>query len=162
MGFFSWKTADTDESIMNCYGSDCRTVYLLQPDGDHIQEKAYPGYGVFGGVDAYEWLAEKNLGISERNLGITLTYGARYYQIGEKMYCCFNSIDSLRLLLPENDFIVFGSYEEKVNGKTFNDREPIKVKPEVKFPLKFSFNSNANYDDLPGSEDCPLQGHFAP
>jgi len=63
MGFFSWKTADTQEPIRNVYsGSPRRTVYMLQPGGKPpIEEKGYEGYGVFGGVDAYEWLARKNL-----------------------------------------------------------------------------------------------------
>jgi len=60
MGFFSWTTADTNESIMNSYTDECRTVYLLQPGRRPIKEEEYEGYGVFGGVDAYEWLALEN------------------------------------------------------------------------------------------------------
>lgn len=62
MGFFSWKTADTKESIWNEHTGQCKTVYLLQPEGKSpIEETSYGGYGVFGNVDAYEWLAENNL-----------------------------------------------------------------------------------------------------
>ena len=62
MGCFSWKTADTQEPIRNVYsGSPRRTVYMLQPGRPPIKEEDYEGYGVFGGVDAYEWLARKNL-----------------------------------------------------------------------------------------------------
>lgn len=66
MGFFSWKTADTDESIGNNasgFGHDDLhgPVYMLSPDGEHIKESSYDGYGVFGGVDAYVWLSLKNL-----------------------------------------------------------------------------------------------------
>ena len=64
MGFFSWNTADTNESIANIHSGHPnadRTVYLLQPDGKApIEETAYNGYGVFGDVDAYAWLAEIN------------------------------------------------------------------------------------------------------
>ncbi len=67
MGFFSWKTADSQESIMNAYTDQCRPVYLLQPDGQPpILEPAYQGYGDFGGVNAYVWLAEHNLDESAR------------------------------------------------------------------------------------------------
>lgn len=63
MGFFSWKTADTDETIWNAHSNHgAQTVYLLQPDGQPpLREDSYDGYGVFGGVDAYAWLARQNL-----------------------------------------------------------------------------------------------------
>jgi hypothetical protein len=62
MGFFSWKTADTQESIPNIHaGKPIRTVYLLQPGGKpSIAESSYGGYGYFGGIDAYAWLARMN------------------------------------------------------------------------------------------------------
>jgi hypothetical protein len=51
MGFFSWKTADTDESIANVHTGNHKTVFLLQPDGaEPIEDRAYDGYGRFGGV----------------------------------------------------------------------------------------------------------------
>ncbi len=42
MGFFSWKTCDSKESISNVYsGRQVRTVYLLQPHG----QKPLQGFG---------------------------------------------------------------------------------------------------------------------
>ena len=62
MGFTSWLTANTKESIRNRYAGGCRTVYLLQPYGrSPIKEEAYEGYGVFGDIDAFVWLAMHNL-----------------------------------------------------------------------------------------------------
>ena len=66
MGFFSWKTADTKESIGNISSAKSHTkkhgnVYLLQPYAPAICESGYDGYGFFGGVDAYFWLASKNI-----------------------------------------------------------------------------------------------------
>lgn len=66
MGFFSWKTADTEESIGNVHSGNDHSrehgpVYLLSPDGNHIREDGYEGYGVFGGVDAFVWVALTNL-----------------------------------------------------------------------------------------------------
>ena len=62
MGFFSWQTADTKESIANVYTGHCRPVYLLQPNGKPpIYEPEYAGYGEFGDKNAYVWLAENNL-----------------------------------------------------------------------------------------------------
>ena len=68
MGFFSWKTCDTERSVPNVYasGSDLGesrqafTIYLLSPDGNHIQEDAYEGYGVIGGVDVFVWWGKQN------------------------------------------------------------------------------------------------------
>jgi len=62
MGFFSWKTADTKQSIPNIYANRPPvTVYMLQPNGQQpIAEPSYEGYGKFGGVDAYQWLLEQN------------------------------------------------------------------------------------------------------
>jgi hypothetical protein len=62
MGFFSWTTADTNESIPSVHSNrSTQTVYLLQPNGrPPIEEECYEGYGVFGGQDAYEWLARQN------------------------------------------------------------------------------------------------------
>ena len=62
MGFTSFLTADNQESIRNRYAGNCRTVYLLQPDNrPPIKEEAYEGYGVFGHIDAFVWLAMHNL-----------------------------------------------------------------------------------------------------
>lgn len=62
MGYFSWLTSDTQESIANNCTEQCRPVYLLQPgDLGNILESSYEGYGEFGGVDVFEWLARMNL-----------------------------------------------------------------------------------------------------
>ncbi|QSV17645.1 hypothetical protein [Photobacterium ganghwense] len=34
------------------------------------------------------------------------------------------------------------------------------ILPQLKWPLKFSFNAEAYYDDLPPTEECPYQGFF--
>lgn len=62
MGFFSWKTNDTDRSIANtfAYYPEVFTVYLVDDKGNKWREDDYEGYGVFGGKDYYELLAEMN------------------------------------------------------------------------------------------------------
>ena len=58
MGFFSWITSDTHESISNAYSDrGALPVYLYCPDGTKIYEPDYQGYGDFGGHDAYALLA---------------------------------------------------------------------------------------------------------
>ncbi len=84
MGFFSWKTQDTNKSIPSRYSSRKTTpVYLLDNKGNHWLESNYEGYGLFGGKDFYELLAEMNgktkddlsEGKELRDLGISLYYG---------------------------------------------------------------------------------------
>jgi hypothetical protein len=62
MGMISWLTGDTKDSIVNRHHPDgAVTVYLLQPNGKpSIAESNYNGYGLFGGVDVFTWIAEYN------------------------------------------------------------------------------------------------------
>lgn len=75
MGMFSWLTQDSDRSISNKH-SDRGTfvVYLLDNKGNSWKEDNYEGYGVFGGKDYYDLLAEMN-GRSGREEGINLEFG---------------------------------------------------------------------------------------
>lgn len=123
MGFFSWKTADTSESIANISSGKHKgvSVYLLSPDGNHIAERAYQGYGRFGGVDAYAWLAKQNLGSDVEHL------------------CLYDDENELRTLGIELQY---------------------EAHSRISLPLKFSFDQDAIYDELPESDDCPHQGFF--
>lgn len=61
MGFFSWKTQDTNKSISNCYSSrGALPVYMVDDKGNFWHEPDYEGYGVFAGKDYYVLLAEMN------------------------------------------------------------------------------------------------------
>ena len=61
MGFFSWKTQDTNQSISNRYSNrKTQRVYMLDGDGHVWIEENYEGYGRFGGKDFYVLLAEMN------------------------------------------------------------------------------------------------------
>lgn len=78
MGFFSWKTLDTGESIPNQFAGENggpRTfqVWLLDDKGNYWKETNYEGYGVFGGKDYYELLAEMN-GLTTRDEGINIAF----------------------------------------------------------------------------------------
>ena len=65
MGQFSWITQDTHHRIVNC---EDYTVYLVDDKGKKWREDCYDGYGVFGGKDFYELLAEMN-GYSYKEYG---------------------------------------------------------------------------------------------
>ena len=62
MGFFSFKTDDTKESIWNRYsGHPVKAVYLVNPlTGEYWKESSYDGYGEFGGKDIFVLAAEMN------------------------------------------------------------------------------------------------------
>ena len=78
MGQFSWLCACCEEQILSegedweCFkcGEEHRgkeTVVLVTPDGNNIVEEDYEGYGVFGDIDVYSWIARMN-GCSDREL----------------------------------------------------------------------------------------------
>lgn len=79
MGFYSWKTQDTNKSIANRYSS--RTpfdVYMTDDKGNKWHETNYEGYGKFGGKDYYELLSEMNGLGSDRSKGINLAYSGQF------------------------------------------------------------------------------------
>jgi len=81
MGFFSWKTQDTSKSIANEYSSrDTFKVYMLDDKGNMWMESNYEGYGIFGGKDYYELLAEMNGLGTDRSKGITLAFSGKEYK----------------------------------------------------------------------------------
>lgn len=165
MGFFSWNTADTNESIPNKHSDrDVKPVYLLQPNGKPaIKEACYDGYGRFGGVDVYAWLAEANFGDATLvNAAISADCG-HYFSDSANIYLCgmHISAEEFRRVMPDctKSIVTFEHYESPLpNGKTPNlciaeglwSREQI----ALKYPLKFSFNPDAVYEDLPASTSC--------
>lgn len=81
MGFFSWKTQDTNRSIANRYSSrETFSVTMTDDKGNKWTEENYEGYGVFGGKDFYELLAEMNGLSSDRNKGIRLIFSGKEYR----------------------------------------------------------------------------------
>lgn len=78
MGFFSWKTQDTNRSISN-YHSGKKTFKVFMTDNKNNAwiENNYAGYGEFAGKDYYELLAEMNGLESSRDAGITLSFSGK-------------------------------------------------------------------------------------
>lgn len=74
MGFFSWMTSDTNKSIANIHSSrPTFTVHMITEDGRVFTEENYDGYGIFGGKDFYELVAELN-GFTNRSEGIDISF----------------------------------------------------------------------------------------
>ncbi len=167
MGFFSWKTADTEESIANVHTGRAKPVYLIQPNGEPpISEAAYAGYGMFGGVDAYSWLADKNFGDPKLvDLAIMAECG-RYHSDENNIYLCRMKISEeafRRAVTTDKPVVMFTNFmSEMPNGLTPSELIGSGAWQEnrlsLKFPLKFSFNPEARYEDLPASKLCPHQG----
>lgn len=176
MGFFSWKTADTDEAILNTHTGENKTVYMLSPDGEVYKEEEYDGYGVFGGKDAYVHLCEINNIKREENwndddyrcAGIDLEIGTFYVNM--------NTGDLMRFKHDQRYFdwvkeLDEGWYcpQDLLEGMSMRDavRDEVVIRVPVRHfllkgskykPLKFSFCRYANYDSLPESKIDPCQG----
>jgi hypothetical protein len=79
MGFFSFKTQDTNRSISNVNSiRGAFTVTMSDNNGNRYTEANYHGYGVFGGKDFYELLAEMN-GKQTREEGIKIAFSGEKY-----------------------------------------------------------------------------------
>jgi hypothetical protein len=72
-------------------------------------------------------------------------------------------------LVPDKSkpILIFKNYKEIIkDGLSANellDHGLIKpVKATLAYPLKFSFDESAIYEDLPASEPCEYQGYFYP
>lgn len=78
MGFFSWKAQDTGASISNSSSSrGTFPVTMTDDKGNKWHENDYEGYGVFGGKDFYELLAEMNGLPPVRDKGIDLAFSGK-------------------------------------------------------------------------------------
>ncbi len=87
MGQFSWITQDTNEDIRNnSTNPELNAAYMHDNKGNVWEEKNYEGYGVFGGKDYYQLVAEMN-GVdgitgdedNDRELGIELAFSGKPY-----------------------------------------------------------------------------------
>lgn len=171
------------KSIWNVHsGGPVRTVYLLQPNGEaSIEEPAYDGRGVFGGVDAFVWLAERNLSAkvlrtlrrsdwpnAVQAAGHRLIYETAYR---DKTTGTLWSAGNTGWLLDRPDirsFELSGSHLIPELGMSAEDAfrssrfELVFYGAPLKYPLKFSFNRNAVYERLPAAKVCPYNGYSGP
>lgn len=168
MGFFSWKTSDTDTSISNSYSiRGALPVHMITEDGQVFTEEEYEGYGVFGGKDIYELIAEMN-GLcfdgdtdQKRGAAIDLLYKTIITN-GERSYS------------PGVDFTNWEQPIEAEGGKTANSLVSSgwgKVYPNgygdfgkaaengIKVP-KLVEEIPSDFHSIPYPKNCPDQGYF--
>lgn len=89
MGQFSWITQDTGEAIREKYSCKIKqetTAYMHDNKGNVWEEFEYEGYGVFGGKDYYQLLAEMNKPEQcngdvehDRSIGIDIAFGDKSF-----------------------------------------------------------------------------------
>jgi hypothetical protein len=160
MGFFSWKTADSDLPINNIHSSDphSKPVYLLSPDGKHIKEDGYNGYGVFGNVDAYSWLAVKNEPEAVRSEVISALKKLE----GDKSDVSDGRVDSIISDLMDSSKSIDDGLLYSVNNEVRGVGITLffHSNTELVYPLKFSFNPDSIYQVLDKSANDPSQGFF--
>lgn len=149
MGFFSWKTSDTNRSIPNAYSSkETFTVFLKDDKGNVWEEKAYEGYGKFGGKDYHELLDLMNGGNGDRQRGIDLQYPPKIFPKEKENDKCN--------ILQED-----GTFKESTI-KEYNEIAKKKLE-EMPNPIKFPIlveDSSIEWALELKPEDCEHQGYF--
>ena len=116
MGFFSWKTQDTEYSIANEH-SNRKTfrVQMMDNKSNVWTEDNYDGYGRFGGKDFYELLAEMN-GFESDKTGDEYTDEARGFGINIAFKDNGSGIATKGVLYP--------NLIEKADGWVYNESGP--------------------------------------
>jgi hypothetical protein len=157
MGFFSWITQDTDRSITNIHsGEGTFPVFMQDNKGGIWTEINYDGYGIFGGKDFYELVAEMNGHIPNRDIGIKI-----YFGISGIMHRDTNDI-----LLGQG--INFFNWQDTkiLNDKSANELlelpewDNIRVQYDRAIFPCISEYIDYKWKQYERPEDCPNQGFF--
>lgn len=119
---FSWYTQDTNKRIV---ANQNKSIIMTDMFGNKWVEECYEGYGVFGGKDFYELLAEMNGLGSDRLKGIELAFE---YAKGYNPFAIFPSLtengEYMKGVAPTMDdnqgFNVGKRYENKPNPKDYH------------------------------------------
>jgi len=173
MGYMGWRTADTKEPIK--IGS---SIYLLQPNGEEsLFERNYEGYGDIAGVDVFDWLSDRNIkpeileeaeriGLEKRMLGIYMD--DNYYidtRDGKKFTYSLGPVSCGHVISFIDDNGEDTGYDGIYTGIEINElistgiwtprplSELVCIDGEIKYPLKFSKDKNAVYEELEASEE---------
>ena len=138
MGFFSWKTQDTDNSIANQY-SNRKTfrVQMLDNKGNVWTEDNYEGYGRFGGKDFYELLAEMN-GFESDKTGDEYTDEARGFGINVAFKDNPNGIATKGVFYP--------NLIEQADGWFYNESGPDNCEYQGYFYDETDYDDEDDYE----------------
>ena len=170
MGFFSWKTSDTQRSIPSSY-SDRPTfpVHMITEDGQVFTENDYDGYGNFGGKDIYVLIAEMNglKGETEdetRTLCFDKIWRRGIEKNGKKYY---HKEDFSHYQEPLEDGFDANELVANHGWKNFGDsghfaeweKQGYKV-PKLVEVLPSKENWLSEWNSLPYPDSCEFQGYF--
>jgi hypothetical protein len=142
MGFFSWKTADTQESIPVWASSrPTFTVHVQLPDGrETLVEERYDGYGHFNGRDFFGLVIEIN-DIARPRKGREHQFDEKWRTLGISLH--YAELDGTTPSLER--------FSESVKRKC-NRIRALKRPRITRYP--------AAWTTLPDNQDCPWQGYF--
>ena len=152
MGFFSWKTSDTNKSIPNTYSKrETFDVTMLDDKGNKYLETQYEGYGEFGGKDYYELLDEMNGGDGDRDKGLLLAHPPRLIKANE-----YPKGHKIGMLQEDGERIwyLIADYNKSVRKKRKTLRNMV-----VKFPILVEDDS-VKWDSKLAPKNCKYQGYF--
>jgi len=179
MGFSSYKTSDTGESIANSYSSrPTFTVHMITEDGQVFTENEYEGYQDFGGKNTHVLIGELNGLTAEEGNGNSAEENLRLKVLNliyETIITCGE-----RSYSNKKDFFNWETPLEAEGGKTPNQLVEMGWKQEypygygnftacakagLKMPkfvetLPSKKNWKQEWDKLPYPEDCEAQGYF--
>lgn len=163
MGQFSWKYADTNNRIaLKLLGS----AYVPCPDGTVIYESCYQCYGMFGGHDIYDLVADWNrsylsvdiLGKPKRDDYPSSSQGERYYSNNLKWYefKCRRLQDFINEKPDSYMAATYGDdWKRQIGIDLIHEKRSNK---SLRFPIKICRNRPDSYDKIRPSTIDPHQG----
>ena len=155
MGFFSWKTSDTKQSVSNKHSEyGALPVKLLDNKGNEFIELDYNGYGVFKNKDFMLYAYDMN------NCKITKKQR-------KELIKKWNTRRDTKIKRTSH----FISQDFKTELPTLKEKKEMlkdlkisiawhTVENGGKLPKLVTLACNKNYNELPNSERCEYQGFF--
>ena len=169
MGLFSFLTHDTKISIP-VVGSNRKPikVHMIDDQGHIWTETNYEGYGIFGGKDIYEVIAEMN----PKNIITELMVGREKRDIGIALHFGVNGVMNKKtreVFLFRIDFNNWNEVIEKV-GKSPNDLLDehsdlwlqITLNCNCRTPMLLEVPPSKNFFTFYELRSCEHQGFFYP
>lgn len=157
MGFFSFITQDTKLSIPNIHSNQVSTrpVYMVDNKGNSWKEEHYDGYGVFGGKDFYQLLAEMNGGTT-REEGTIMFFGVSGIMRKADSHIILGS--GIHFMNWKNEIVA----ENKCATDLIKSDDWVRVevnRTNIIYPNLFH-HKNSLYDPNEKPKDCSYQGYF--
>lgn len=155
MGQFSWLDCVTGEQIID---NKFKDVYVLIPKefgGGHIVEHCYDGYGHFGGYDIYDLVANWNRGY------LTMDFELPYSKAKLKNKYWAETYFNVDNNTEDIEKIIHDSTDNKYFEYSFIGIELAcydKDNEALPFPIKITYDENAEYENCPPSKEDPNQG----